>query len=117
MLGLSFLPLAQAKPPESIQIEINYLLGFVEVSGCQFYRNGSWYDSKKAQVHLRNKYEALVSRNLVKTTEDFIDLGASESSVSGRPYEIRCGDCKSMATGPWLHDVLARYRIVASRKG
>ena len=116
LLGLSFLPVAQASPPDSAQVEINYLLGFIEVSGCQFYRNGSWYDSKKAQAHLRNKYEALASRNLIKTAEDFIDLGASESSMSGRPYEIRCGECKSVTTGPWLHDVLTRYRVVASRK-
>ena len=116
MLGLSFLPLANAKPPDSAQIEINYLLGFIEVSGCQFYRNGSWYDSKKAQAHLRSKYEALASRNLINSAEDFIDRGASESSISGKPYEIRCGECTSVNTGPWLHDVLARYRVVESRK-
>ena len=116
MLGLSFMPLAQAKPTEIAQIEINYLLGFIEVSGCEFYRNGSWYDSKKAQSHLRSKYEALVSRNLINTAEDFIDLGASASSMSGKPYEIRCGECKPVTTGPWLHDVLTRYRVVASRK-
>ena len=116
LLGLSFQPLAQANPPDSAQVEINYLLGFIEVSGCQFYRNGSWYDSKMAQKHLRGKYEALVSRNLIHTAEDFINLGASESSMSGRPYEIRCGECKPVATGPWLLDVLTRYRVVASRK-
>jgi hypothetical protein len=116
MLGLSFLPLAQAKPPESAQIEIDYLLGFIEDSGCQFFRNGSWYDSKKAQAHLRNKYEALVSRGLIKTAEDFIDLGASQSSISGKPYEIQCGEGKPVTTGPWLHDVLVRYRVVAAQK-
>lgn len=116
MLGLAMLPLAHAQPPEAAQVEINYLLGFIEVSGCQFYRNGSWYDSKRAQAHLRDKYEALASRNLIKTAEDFIDLGASESSVSGRPYQIRCGECQAVATNPWLHDALTRYRVVASRK-
>ena len=116
MLGLAMLPLAHAQPPEATQVEINYLLGFIEVSGCQFYRNGSWYDSKRAQSHLRDKYELLASRNLIKTAEDFIDLGATKSSISGRPYQIRCGECPPAETNPWLHDVLTRYRVVAARK-
>jgi hypothetical protein len=108
-------PSAHAGAPEAVQVEVKYLLDFVEISGCQFYRNGSWHDSSKARSHLLLKFEYLDTRNLVKTAEDFIDNAATKSSMSGRLYEIRCLECKSVPTGPWLHDVLSRYRVVVQR--
>ena len=47
MLGLLLVPVARAEPPTNVQIEVNFLLGYVEGSGCEFYRNGTWHDSKK----------------------------------------------------------------------
>src|SRR5580704_12037151 len=43
VLGLAPAPVARAAPPAIAQTEINYLLGFVENSACEFFRNGSWY--------------------------------------------------------------------------
>ena len=51
VLGFAAFPALRAAPPPIAQTEINYLLDFVEHSGCQFYRNGTWYDSKKARAH------------------------------------------------------------------
>jgi hypothetical protein len=68
---------AQAAPPAITVDEINYLLGFIGRSGCMFYRNGSWYDSHRAQSHLRNKYDYLAARDRIKTTDDFIELAAT----------------------------------------
>ena len=117
VVGLLYLPLAVAQPLERIQTEINYLLDFVEISGCEFYRNGSWYDSVQAQEHLRRKYDYLSARDRIVTAEDFIEKAASESSLSGIPYEIRCGSaCTSIATSEWLLAVLARYRHVLARE-
>jgi hypothetical protein len=98
------------------QTEINYLLDFVEISGCEFYRNGSWYDSVQAQQHLRTKFEYLSTRNRIETAEDFVRLAASKSSLSGRSYEVRCGACATNTSGDWLKAVLTRYRIVAARE-
>jgi len=53
LVALTILPVARAAPPLIAQTEINYLLAFVESSGCEFYRNGSRYNSKQAQAHLR----------------------------------------------------------------
>lgn len=114
-LGVLFTPPARAGAPEVAQAEVEYLLDFVEISGCEFYRNGGWYESSKARSHLLVKFEYLDTRNLIKTAEDFIDNAATKSSLSGRPYEIRCLECKSVPTGPWLYDVLSRYRVVAQR--
>jgi Family of unknown function (DUF5329) len=110
MLGLSFVSVARAEPPTSVQIEVNFLLEFVEKSGCDFYRNGTWHDSKAAQAHLRDKYKYLVAGNLVNTTEQFIERAATQSSLSGKAYEIRCNGGATLTSSQWLRDELARFR-------
>jgi Family of unknown function (DUF5329) len=110
LLGLTFLPVARAAPPAVAQTEINYLLGSIDRSGCEFYRNGTWHDSKKAHAHLRYKYEMLATREQINTAEDFIEKAATKSSLSGQPYEIRCSGGEAATTNQWLHDVLAPYR-------
>lgn len=110
MLGLLLVPVARAEPPTSVQIEVNFLLGYVEGSGCAFYRNGTWYDSKTAQAHLRDKYKYLVARSLINATEDFIERAATESSFSGQSYEVRCNGGATVKSSQWLRDELARFR-------
>ena len=110
MLGLLLVPVARAEPPTSVQIEVNFLLGYVEGSGCDFYRNGTWHDSKTGQAHLRDKYKYLVARNLVNTTEQFIERGATESSFSGQPYEVRCNGGATVTSSQWLRDELTHFR-------
>jgi len=109
-LGLALLPVARAAPPAIAQTEIRYLLGFIEGSGCEFYRNGSWYDSKQAQAHLRYKYEMLEAEDRIHTAEDFIEKAATQSSLSGRPYQVRCRGGEAVTSNQWLREVLARYR-------
>lgn len=110
MLGLLLVPVARAEPPTSVQIEVNFLLGYVEGSGCEFYRNGTWHDSKTAQEHLRDKYKYFVARNLIYTTEEFIERAATESSFSGQPYEVRCNGGAPVTSNQWLRVELARFR-------
>jgi hypothetical protein len=110
IFALSGWPAARATPPAAAQTEINYLLGFIERSGCQFYRNGSWYDSKKAQAHLRGKYEFLAAKDAIQSAEDFIEQAATKSSLSGEAYAIKCNGAPVVATNPWLREALARHR-------
>jgi hypothetical protein len=110
ILGLMLAPVVRAEPPTSVQIEVNFLLGYLEGSGCEFYRNGTWHDSKAAQAHLRDKYKYVVTGNLVNTTEQFIDRAATESSLSGQPYKVRCNGGTEVASKQWLRDELARFR-------
>jgi Family of unknown function (DUF5329) len=109
MPGLLLVPAAHAEPPINTQIEVNFLLGYVDGSGCQFYRNGSWYDSKAAQDHLRDKYNYL-SGSAINTTEDFIEKAATKSSFSGQPYGVKCNSGVSQTSNKWLRDELARFR-------
>ncbi len=109
-LGLLSVPVARAEPPTSVQIEVNFLLGYLEGSRCEFFRNGTWHDSKAAQAHLRDKYKYLVASNLVNTTEQFIERAATESSLSGQPYQVRCNGGATVTSHQWLRDELVRFR-------
>lgn len=110
MLGLVSMPVARADPPENVQIEINFLLGYVDGSSCTFFRNGTWHDSQAAQTHLRAKYKYLVAINLVHTTEDFIAMAATESSISGQPYLVKCDGSGTVTSSQWLREELGRLR-------
>lgn len=101
---------AYAEPPISVQAEVNFLLGYVEGSGCAFYRNGSWHDSSAAQAHLRDKYRYLAARDLINSAEDFIDKAATGSSLSGQAYQVRCNGGATVTSSQWLRDELARLR-------
>jgi hypothetical protein len=111
--AVSYGPFAHAAPPVIAQTEINYLLGLIERSGCMFYRNGSWYDARQAQAHLRSKYDALAAMGRIVTAEDFIEQAATKSSLSGKAYAIRCNSDPVVTTEQWLRDALARYRLAA----
>ena len=110
IIGLVLLPAARAAPPLVAQTEINYLMGFIGNSGCEFYRNGSWHDSKAAEAHLREKYAMLEASDRIRSSEDFIEQVATKSSLSGRPYQIRCSGGEALTTNQWLYGVLARFR-------
>jgi hypothetical protein len=110
LLGLAVSEALQAAPPPIAQAEINYLLEFVEHSGCEFFRNGTWYDAKTARAHLKSKYELLSASDRISSTEDFIDKAATSSSLSGRPYQVRCGGGEPITSAQWLREALNRYR-------
>ena len=110
MVGLILVSIARAEPPVNVQREINFLLSYIGSSGCEFYRNGTWSDSKTAQTHLRGKYNYLVARNQINTTEDFIERAATESSLSGQSYKVRCHGSATVPSKQWLRDELTRIR-------
>lgn len=62
-----------------------------------------------AQEHLREKYNFLVVSDLVKTTDDFIELAASESSLTGTSNQVRC-DGNLIPSKQWLRTELNRLR-------
>ncbi|MFJ3370586.1 DUF5329 domain-containing protein [Pseudomonas sp. NPDC086251] len=94
--------------PQATQ-EINGLLDFVEHSECQFVRNGSEYPGPRARAHLEKKLSYLEGKNMVNRAEDFIDLAATKSSMSGRAYEVRCPEGVESAS-TWLKRELQRLR-------
>ena len=101
---------AVAAPPAATQREIAQLFDALGQSGCRFERNGTWYDAAQARDHLQRKYDWLLRRDAVTSTDAFIDLAASKSSMSGRPYHVRCAGGPSVESGAWFRAVLARLR-------
>jgi hypothetical protein len=116
VIVLSHSPCAHAAPPAIATDEINYLLGFIDRSGCKFYRNGSWYDAHRAQSHLRDKYNYLAARDRIKSSEDFVEQAATRSSMSGEEYQIQCGAGPAIPSNLWLRTALLDYRSQASRR-
>jgi hypothetical protein len=98
------------EPSAAAQDEIQYLLTDLERSGCQFFRNGDWYGGGEAKDHLNQKYNYLLKRGLVRKAEDFIRLAATESSVSGKAYQVRCIGTEPTPSAVWLSEELLRYR-------
>ena len=106
LVGLCFAATASAGNAE-VDTEIEYLLEYVAGSGCVFIRNGDDHDAADAADHLRLKYDR--GRRYADTAEQFIDRLASESSWTGKPYSVTCGDTTE-PSGDWLHRALAEYR-------
>lgn len=101
---------AFAAPPPQAEREIEQLIQALARSGCQFQRNGSWYGADQAQAHLRKKYAYLRKRDLVASAEQFIERAASESSLSGRAYQVRCGAAAAVPSATWLRARLNEIR-------
>ena len=101
LLGASHLVLAAGMPPAA-HAESEALLARLAASGCSFNRNGSWYDGAAARDHLQQKLNYLEGKGLVASTEQFIDRGASSSSMSGKAYLVRCGTGQPVESKAWL---------------
>lgn len=87
--------------------EIEYLLDYIEQSGCQFDRNGTLHESKDARAHIEMKYD--YAKRWINSTEDFIDYTATKSSMSGKLYHVVC-DGERKPSGAWLLQALSDFR-------
>ena len=103
--------LALAAPlAPAVRAEVDALLTSLERSGCEFSRNSSWYSGAEAKTHLLRKLDYLEGKGMVSTTEQFIALGASTSSSSGKPYQVRCAGAAPVDSKQWLTARLATLR-------
>jgi hypothetical protein len=93
---------AFAAPSATTTQEIEKLFNALETSNCEFFRNGDWHVAKKASKHLRRKYEYMLKKDLVTSTESFIDGAASKSSSSGTAYQVRCKPAAAVASKDWF---------------
>lgn len=110
VLALAAAASAQAAPSAQAERETEQLIQALARSGCQFERNGSWYDAAQAQAHLRKKLAYLRKRGLADSAELFIERAASQSSLSGKPYHVRCGGDAATPAAAWLRARLVQLR-------
>ncbi|BBM01958.1 DUF5329 domain-containing protein [Microbulbifer sp. GL-2] len=88
--------------------EIDHLINFVSSSECTFIRNDSEYSSSDAVKHMNKKYQYFSSK--IYSAEEFIELSATKSTFSGKPYHIKCKNQPAQKSQSWLLNELARYR-------
>ncbi len=114
VLGLSA-GLAVASPTSApVRAEINALLSKLQSSGCQFDRNGSWYSASEAKNHILRKLEYLEGNRSIQSAEQFIELAASQSGSSGKPYHVKCGTNAAVESQQWLSQQLVVIRAGAN---
>ena len=90
------------------QQRIDHLLKTVgSLQNAVFIRNGSEYEAKAAETHLRQKLDYAGEK--LKTAEQFIEYCATRSSMSGQPYRIRLSDGKTVEAGPFLRSKLNEF--------
>lgn len=114
-LPLLLLPgLAVAAPkkpaPAPAQREIQHLLDYLGHSRCQFERNGRWHGPAEARGHLERKLRHARKQDAGLSAETFIAHAASASSLSGKPYRVRCPGQDVVASGDWFRAELERFR-------
>lgn len=90
-----------------LQTEIRYLINKVENSHCQFIRNGDTHSGIDAAEHMLNKYDYFEDE--IHTAEDFIRQAASKSTITGKPYEVKCAN-SHLTSQQWLLRQLEAFR-------
>jgi len=101
---------AAAEIPSEMRGEIEHLIAYLRQSECRFERNGRWYDADDAAAHIERKLNWLEKRDLIASTEQFIERAASESSRSGEPYHVQCGAAPAVTSREWFTAELERLR-------
>lgn len=110
MLALACCSAVAQPTPAPVRAEIDAMLNRLETSGCEFLRNGSWHDGARARAHLLDKLAYIEKRGALQNAEQFIELAASRSSLSGRAYQVRCGTQAPVVSQRWLTEQLGRLR-------
>lgn len=87
--------------------KIQNLIAYVEgLDKAVFIRNGEEYNPKQAAKFFREKWKRKSDK--VKTAKDFILHCASVSSTTGKPYQVRLSDGKTVNT----QELLVKQLIV-----
>lgn len=102
---------AAAVAPPHEQSRIDRLIRFVETQqSMTFIRNGTEYSSADAGRFLRGKLETMGRE--VTTAREFIERIATKSSMSGRPYQVKFADGRTMLASQFLADELKRLEAL-----
>ncbi len=114
LLALLATPALMASPLAASQrSEIDALMATLQTSACEFNRNDSWHNAVEAKTHLLRKLDYLEGKNAVQSTEQFIELAASKSSLSGQAYQVKCGSAAPVDSKSWLNTQLKLIRSTA----
>lgn len=105
---LLFAPLSRGGQPARLDETIEHLIAYVANSDLIFVRNSEKHTGKEAAEHMRKKYAHF--RGKIDTPEDFIELCASQSLLTRKPYLVINEKGETVSTKEWLSTELALYR-------
>jgi hypothetical protein len=100
---------ARCTPTELTEQTIQHLISYVSGSDLTFVRNASEYTPTEAAEHMLKKYRHF--RDDIETPEDFIELCATRSLLSGKPYRVIDRQGNALRTSDWLMAELATYQV------
>ncbi|MCK5665099.1 MAG: DUF5329 family protein [Thiotrichaceae bacterium] len=98
-----------ADVPEEQVKEVDHLLTYIKNSGCIINRNGTDYHAEKGLSHIEKKYDYF--RGDINSTEKFIEMSATKSTMSGNNYMAKCPGKETIKTQDWLLTELKQYRL------
>ena len=99
---------ARSAPTAQIEQMIQHLIGTVSGSDLTFVRNASEYTPDEAAAHMQKKYRHF--RDKIETPEDFIELCATRSLLSGKSYLVIDRQGNTLRTSDWLRGELAAWQ-------
>ncbi|MBH9578501.1 DUF5329 family protein [Inhella proteolytica] len=108
------LPAGAAPAAPAVRAEIDGLLTELQRQQCRLQRNGSWHSADEARQHMLRKLAYLEDRGTVASAEQFIEQAASQSSSSGKAYQVQCGAAPAQPSRDWLLAALRAQRQAKS---
>jgi hypothetical protein len=91
---------ASSQPSYQTEQAIQHLIAYVSGSDLRFVRNASEYTPPEAAAHMQKKYRHF--RDDIETADDFIELCATKSLLSGKPYLVIDRQGQERQTSDWL---------------
>ncbi|MGJ7519880.1 DUF5329 family protein [Variovorax sp. LT1P1] len=106
---LAWATLSMATPSAQEHALIQTLIQRVEqMSTMTFLRNGGAHTAAEAAQHMQAKYAHF--KHKIFTAEDFIELCASRSEMTGKPYMVKVGDAAPVEANIFLKKELRTLR-------
>jgi hypothetical protein len=99
---------ASSQPSGQAEQAIQHLIAYVSGSDLRFVRNASEYTPPEAAAHMDKKYRHF--RDDIETADDFIELCATQSLLSGKPYLVIDRQGREHRTSDWLRAELAAWQ-------
>jgi hypothetical protein len=100
ILAIALLGTIPGRADDLLNERISRLLLAIETSNCQFVRNGKTYTATDSIAHIRKKHRHF--KDDIDSIDRFIELSASRSLISGRPYQVQCGSSEPELSSAWL---------------
>ena len=107
--ALAFLLIsAKSAYATDMQSEIKHLLAYIADTSCLYERNGTTHTGPDAVLHINKKYAHF--KDDIDSTERFIELSATKSTISGQYYYIVCQGKPKIKSQLWLLQELQKFR-------